>query len=415
MSSNAAEFNNVSKVYSKYIGLQKLKNFLDVLKNGQLGKKLIREADFYALNNVSFSVKTKEFLGIIGSNGAGKSTILKIINRITYPSRGKVRINGNVGGLLELGAGFHPNLSGRDNVFINAALNGFSKKQTSEIFNEVLDISELHHFIDVPIKKYSSGMLVRLGFAVAMATNPDIVLLDEVLAVGDEKFKQKSMKLMQEYIANKTVIFVSHAMDLIKQMCNRVIVLDHGKIIYAGTPNEAVNFYTETIVQQKDEKNSKTIISKNVKRGFAEVFKVEVESVQLYNYDYKRIEKVLKGERIIINCILKITRVLGDLNVRIMVKKLIMDKFSEVMDEYYIDIPAKKIESNVKEINLSFNTGNLKAGKYTIEIVPEFKKQSGKMAVSVYSLPLLIESKSEEENIGLIDLDFEIEKSRMYN
>ena len=125
MSSNAVECKNVSKIYSKYMGLKKLKNFLDILKNGQIGKKLIREADFYALNNVSFNIRKGEYLGIIGPNGAGKSTILKMINRITYPTKGKITIDGHVGGLLELGAGFHPDLSGRDNIFIKAALNGF--------------------------------------------------------------------------------------------------------------------------------------------------------------------------------------------------------------------------------------------------------------------------------------------------
>ena len=415
MSSNAVEFKNVSKIYSKYMGLKKLKNFLDILKNGQIGKKLIREADFYALNKVSFNIRKEEYLGIIGPNGAGKSTILKMINRITYPTKGKITIDGHVGGLLELGAGFHPDLSGRDNVFINAALNGFSKKQTSDLFNEILDISELHHFIDVPLKKYSSGMKVRLGFAVAMATNPDIVLLDEVLAVGDKKFKQKSIRLMKEYIANRTVVFVSHAMDQVSQICDRVLVLDHGNIVYEGNPDDAINYYTELNTQSRIKESSKLLISKNVKRGFPEVHKAEVEAVQLFNYDYQKIETVLKGERVIINCLFKFSKVLGDLYVRIMIKKLILEKFSEVMDEFYIAIPAEKILSDKKELNVSFDTGNLKTGHYTIDIVPEFEKQSKKTAVSVYSHPLIIESTSEEENIGLIDLNFNIETAQISN
>lgn len=411
MCSEVIAFENVYKVYSKYMGLQKVKNFLDRLKNGQIGKKLITEVDYYALNGISFSIEEGETVGLIGPNGAGKSTILKIINKIAYPTRGKVRVRGTIGGLLELGAGFEPDLPGRDNVFINAAIFGFSKKQTAEIFDEILDISELHHYIDVPIKKYSSGMKVRLGFAVAMATNPDVVLLDEVLAVGDAKFRQKSMKMMKEYISDKTVVFVSHSMDQIQEVCDRVMVMDHGDILYDGDTEDAISYYHELNEQKKQAKSKKTVVSRGVKRGFAEAHKAEVDSVTLYTYDLQEIREAQKGERAIIDCRVKILEKLGDLYVKIMVKKLMMQKFSETMDEFNIVIPEEKITGDFKDVRVSFSTGNLKPGSYTIEIVPQFERQSLKSAISVYSHPLVVVSEEKEEQIGLIDLEFEVESA----
>ena len=413
MSSDAVVFKNVYKIYSKYTGFQKVKNFLDIIKNGQIGKKLIREADFYALNDITFSVKKGECLGIIGPNGAGKSTILKIINSITYPTKGKTVINGQVGGLLELGAGFHVDLPGRDNIFINAALNGFSKKQTMKIFEEILNISELHHYIDVPIKKYSSGMKVRLGFAVAMATNPEIVLLDEVLAVGDAKFKVKSLKMMKEYISNKTVIFVSHSMDNIREVCQRVLVLDHGKIIFDGETENAIECYNEINRSVNVRTAKSTLISRNVKRGFAELQAVEVASASILNYEHEIIKTALKGERIIIKCLLRIIKNLGNLYVRILIKKIMLQKFNEIMDEFIIKIPKKDLAENDKEVRVSFNTANLRAGNYSIQIIPEFENQPGKTALSVYRLPFSIESDSNEEQLGLVDLEFEVESSEI--
>ena len=180
MSSKVIRFENVTKVYSKYFGILKLKNFLDRIKNGQLGKKLVREAPFRAVDNASFVVEKGESVAIIGRNGAGKSTILKLINKIAYPTTGKIRVPVTVGGLVELGAGFESELTGRDNVDLGAAILGFSPAEAKDIQRQVVEISELDHYIDVPMKKYSSGMRVRLGFALTMATNPDIVLLDEV-------------------------------------------------------------------------------------------------------------------------------------------------------------------------------------------------------------------------------------------
>ena len=416
MSFNVVVLNQVTKVYSKYTGLQKVKNVLDTIKNGQIGKKLIKEADFYALNNISFKIKQGECVGIIGPNGAGKSTILKIINKITYPTKGKVVVKGNVGGLLELGAGFHPDLPGRDNVYINAAVFGFSKKRTSEIFDEILSISELHHYINVPIKKYSSGMKVRLGFAVAMATNPDIVLLDEVLAVGDAKFREKSFKLMKQHISNKTVIFVSHNMSQIEEICTRGIVIDHGSILYDGSPKDAINFY-----QEFNSSNTKIggamMLSQNVKRGFSEEPKIKVKSVKLLDHEYQEINNILQNdtERMIVKCLLDVDKIIGDINVKIIINKLMLNKFCEIIDEFMLKIPKINIVSGETTFTVSFNPANLKPGDYKIDVTPSFENQSNKTALHMYSQPFTIESKTDQSQIGLVNLDFEIEKTPQIN
>jgi ABC-type polysaccharide/polyol phosphate transport system ATPase subunit len=410
MSSNAIVLNNVTKVYSKYTGLQKIKNVIDTVKNGQIGKKLVKAADFYALNNINIKIRKGECFGIIGPNGAGKSTILKIINKITYPTEGKVVVHGKVGGLLELGAGFHPDLPGKDNVYINAALFGFSKKKTSEIFDEILNISELHHYINVPIKKYSSGMKVRLGFAVAMATNPEIVLLDEVLAVGDAKFRDKSFKLMKQYISNKTVVFVSHNMNQIAEVCTRVIVLDHGNILFDGDPTDAIKYYEEFYSSDK-QRSGIMVLPQNIKRGFSERPKIKVKKVKLYDQDFNEIQKVSSDGRIIIMYQMDVDKVLGDMFVKIVINKLLLDKFSEVIDEFKIKLPKENIDKGETSGYVSFDPANLRPGDYKIDITPSFERQSDKTALYVYSQPFTIESETDEKQIGLVNLDFEIENA----
>ena len=201
---------------------------------------------FWALKDISFSVQPGEVLGIIGRNGAGKTTLLKILTRITEPTSGTAIINGRVASLLEVGTGFHPELTGRENIFLNGSILGMKKDEIVRKFDEIVDFAEIHQFIDTPVKRYSSGMYVRLAFAVAAHLDPEILLIDEVLAVGDVEFQKKCLGKMKDVAGQgRTVLFVSHNMTAIKNLCKRVLLVDKGKITEDGTADGVVARYLD--------------------------------------------------------------------------------------------------------------------------------------------------------------------------
>lgn len=215
---------------SKLFRLQKQRTFKELLPALAGGQKAVET--FWALQDINLEIKKGETVGIIGPNGAGKSTLLKLMAGVTKPTRGEIKINGNIAPLIELGAGFHPELTGRENVTLNGVILGMSKQQVAEKFSEIVDFAELWEFIDQPIKHYSSGMYLRLAFSVAVHTKPDILLIDEILAVGDAGFQEKCFAKMEEFKKEGvTIIFVSHAMGQIQSFCNRAVYLDEHKII----------------------------------------------------------------------------------------------------------------------------------------------------------------------------------------
>ena len=200
--------------------------------------------EVWALKDVSFSVEQGELLGIIGRNGAGKSTLLKILSRITAPTSGVIRGNGRIASLLEVGTGFHPELTGRENIYLNGAILGMSRSETERKFDEIVDFAEVEKFIDTPVKRYSSGMYVRLAFAVAAHLEPEILLVDEVLAVGDADFQKKCLGKMDDVAkGGRTIFFVSHNMAAISRLCNRTILLSHGNMLEDGATEEVVARY----------------------------------------------------------------------------------------------------------------------------------------------------------------------------
>lgn len=198
-------------------------------------KRAISRTEFSALKDVSLEIAIGESVGLVGHNGSGKSTLLKIIGGILGPSTGTVERRGRIAALLELGAGFHPDLSGRENVYLNAAILGMSRDETSRVFEEIVEFSGIREFIDSPVKFYSSGMYVRLGFAIAIHSNPDVLLIDEVLAVGDEPFQMKCLQRIRQFQEEgRTIIFVSHSAEQVLDICSRAIVMDHGNLIFDG-------------------------------------------------------------------------------------------------------------------------------------------------------------------------------------
>jgi lipopolysaccharide transport system ATP-binding protein len=215
-------------------------------RNGNNGAGKATREEFWALKDVSFDVKQGEVLGIIGRNGAGKSTLLKILSRITEPSRGRVRIRGRVASLLEVGTGFHPELTGRENIYLNGAILGMTKAEIRRKFEEIVAFSEVEKFLDTPVKRFSSGMYVRLAFAVAAHLEPEILIVDEVLAVGDMQFQKKCLGKMHDVSqSGRTVLFVSHNMPAVLQLTSRSILLSDGGVTFDGPTEDAIALYTD--------------------------------------------------------------------------------------------------------------------------------------------------------------------------
>lgn len=241
--STAISIKNVSKKY--VIGKQKDGSLRGTLAGMFSGGKSDSE-EFWALNDVSFDIQQGDVVGIIGKNGAGKSTLLKILSQITKPTTGSIEINGRVASLLEVGTGFHPELTGRENVYLNGTILGMTRKEVKAKFDEIVAFSGVEKFIDTPVKRYSSGMYVRLAFAVAAHLEPEILIIDEVLAVGDAEFQKKCLGKMKDVAGEgRTVIFVSHNMEAVKSLCERAVFLEHGKVTKDGTPEEVIDFYLQ--------------------------------------------------------------------------------------------------------------------------------------------------------------------------
>ena len=215
------------------------------IKIGDINHRDKKSGDYVrALNNINFEVNKGEVLGIIGKNGAGKSTILKLLSQVTNPTTGQIKVKGRIASLLEVGTGFHPELTGRENIYLNGAILGMVKAEISSKLDEIIDFSGVSKYIDTPVKRYSSGMMVRLGFAVAAHLEPEILVVDEVLAVGDADFQKKCIGKMKDISGyGRTVIFVSHNMTSIRNLCSKAIVLDKGQVTYSGSVENAIQIY----------------------------------------------------------------------------------------------------------------------------------------------------------------------------
>lgn len=248
---------NVSAGRPDVVRVSKVSKRFTVRKDSSLKERIVtlgrdgraHKEDFWALSDVSLAIHAGSTIGLIGHNGSGKSTLLKIIGGIIQPTSGTVRQRGRIAALLELGAGFHPDLTGRENVFLNASVLGLSAEETQAQFASILEFSGVGEFIDTQIKFYSSGMYVRLAFAIAVHTDPDILLVDEVLAVGDEQFQQKCLDKIREFQAEgRTIIIVSHALDQIASLCDRVVLMNRGQMVFDGVPSTAIERFRELLV-----------------------------------------------------------------------------------------------------------------------------------------------------------------------
>jgi lipopolysaccharide transport system ATP-binding protein len=244
---------NVSKRYRRFAHRNQLRTLKSALLTGSVLSDLRPEETFTALEDVSFEVPRGSAFGVIGANGSGKSTLLKLVAGITKPSSGSLAVLGRISALIELGAGFHPEISGRENVAINGVMLGLTRREVDERFDAIVDFAEMREFIDAPVKTYSSGMYMRLGFAVAIHVDPDVLLIDEVLAVGDEAFTRKCLDKIAEFRRRgKTILFVTHSLGLVEKMCDDALWLRHGRVADRGDPKRVVDAYLTHVAEGEE-------------------------------------------------------------------------------------------------------------------------------------------------------------------
>lgn len=240
---------NVSMKFN--LGVEKDNSLKMIFINLFTPRKKKKKDYFWALKDINFRINKGDVVGIIGANGAGKSTLLKVVSGVYKPTTGTVEVNGKISPMIELGAGFDPELTARENIYLNGAILGYSKEFLEEKFDEIVEFSELKDFLDVPVKNFSSGMVAKLAFSISTIVDPEVLIVDEILAVGDIKFQEKSKNKMMSMIeGGTTVLYVSHSTESIKQLCNKVIWLDHGKIVKIGEANEVCDEYYKKLMEK---------------------------------------------------------------------------------------------------------------------------------------------------------------------
>ena len=311
---------------------------------------------FLALDDISFDVKKGEIVGIIGHNGAGKSTLLKLLSRVTAPTSGRIGINGRIASMLEVGTGFHPELTGRENVYMNGAILGMTKAEISAKFDEIVKFAEMEKFIDTPVKRYSSGMYVKLAFAVAAHLDSEIMVMDEVLAVGDMKFQDKCLGKMSD-VSNqegRTVLYVSHNMSTIKRLCNRCIVLDRGKVVFDGDVATAIDIYSSNEVSFNPYHEFKK----------ADYWDYYPRSVQMLNVKIMNSDDCSFRSGETVKCSLSIHSNIAIDNLRL---RLEINNATESMLGISCSERIGAIKADeTKEINFGFDTSMLSSGKYNL-------------------------------------------------
>jgi len=308
MEDRIIKFEGVSKKFCKDLRRSMYYGVKDVAKNifGIPSRtEILRDDEFWALDDVSFEVRKGETLGIIGPNGAGKTTILKLIAGILYPDRGRVEVDGKVGSLIEIGAGFHPNLTGRENIYVNGAILGMSKKEIDRKINDIIEFADIGDFINSPVKYYSAGMYVRLGFSIAVHSEPDILLVDEVLAVGDEEFQRRCIRKIKVMLKkNISLILVSHNLTLVNGICEEVILLSNGKVGKRGKPEEVISHYISSLEEETKNvtytsygpmlitKDAEVVESKILNKKGEEIYTINSGEEVIFSFKIKFNERV---------------------------------------------------------------------------------------------------------------------------
>jgi lipopolysaccharide transport system ATP-binding protein len=373
MSNTIIKLENISKQYRiGTVGRQSLKGDSQrwwynlrgkedpTLKIGSSNQLDTQEGEYvWALRDINLEVKQGEVLGIIGKNGAGKSTLLKLLSRVTGPTTGQIKVKGRIASLLEVGTGFHPELTGKENIFLNGAILGMTKPEIRSKFDEIVDFAGVAKYIDTPVKRYSSGMYVRLAFAVAAHLEPDILVVDEVLAVGDAEFQKKAIGKMQDVSTKggRTVLFVSHNMGSIKALCDEVVILKNGKLVHKGDTDSSIGYYLSEGIG--DTVEGRTLVEKVYNKGIViKYFKV---------LDKKRREssRFTNLEDIKIELSFELIEKIDNLKIAV----TITDQSGvEVLTTFHNDIQELKMKSGVNTFSVVIPKNTLNKGSYFISL-----------------------------------------------
>lgn len=324
-------------------------------KNYNKGEK------FLALDNINLNIKKGERIGIIGHNGAGKSTLLKLICRVTAPTTGEIGLNGRITSMLEVGTGFHPELTGRENIYVNGAILGMTKKEIDEVIEEIIDFSEVREFIDTPVKRYSSGMYVKLAFSVAAHLKSEIMIMDEVLAVGDIQFQKKCLKKMKKLSESggRTVLYVSHNMSTIRELCDRVIVLSHGRVVFNGEVEEGIRCYSSA---SDNMELCPYYDFSSTKRALDFPRQVKIDSLTFIN---KEIAVFTKGERVSVSVTYTPIVDFDEVGFRF---QLYLDGVT-LLGSCFLDSYFPITKNKKGELLFTFDTKNLVPAKYSADVI----------------------------------------------
>jgi len=355
------EVSNVGKVYKEYQS-----EWQRILK--WFGLQDSTSEEHWVLQNITFHINSGESIGIIGQNGAGKSTLLKIITGTTKPTAGKIKINGHISAILELGLGFHPDLTGRENVYHCAGLMGFSKKQIDDVIKEVENFAEIDNYFDLPVRTYSSGMQARVAFSVVTAFRPDILIIDEVLSVGDTYFQHKSFERIREFQKKgTTLLIVSHNKEAILSICNRAILLDKGIIIKDDKPEDIMNLYNAIIAEKQNIKIKQIKLDTGRTQTISGTGEAKIQDIGLYNAEGKQVDIIYVGEIVELKIKCKTYKDLPELVVGFMIK----DRLGQVVfgtNTHHLQSTTRDIKINtVLSYSFYFNA-NIGIGSYSISV-----------------------------------------------
>lgn len=398
---------DLSRFWSKL-----LKNENPDFKIGELNDRTIKGNGQYvwALKEINFDVNEGEIIGIIGKNGAGKSTLLKILSRVTTPSTGSVKIKGKVASLLEVGTGFHQELTGRENIFLNGSILGMTKNEIKSKFDEIVEFSGIGRYIDTPVKRYSSGMYVRLAFGVAAHLDPEILIVDEVLAVGDAEFQKKCIGKMQDVSLKegRTVLFVSHNMSAVKNLCSRGIILEHGRIVYKGDISSAVSKYLSS-------NNGETGISLKERKDRTGNENFRFTEINLLDSNNENLSQIISGELLLIE--MKYSSEIK-LTGNLIIALSFLDGYGNIKASFITDEMGVRFE-NLKEkgsIYLKIPNLMLRADNYSIRLFASLNDTSAENildsienAVNIQILPgdyWKTGKQNRAGSYGLIDGEF---------
>ncbi len=364
----AVVFDQVSKSYHVNRAIDSFRHVVATLKNGTIGRKHQRPADFQALRALSFTIKPGERVAFIGRNGAGKSTILKMVQGVTHPTQGRVTVQGKVGGLIELGAAFVPTFSARENIMLSCAMHGIARQNAKKLVSVIAELAEVTQFLDVPLSRFSSGMKVRLGFVAALMTVPDIILLDEVLAVGDENFKKKSFAMLEQYLDQRTVLFVSHNMNHVRKVCDRCIYLRNGEIRFDGDPEAAIQQY---LSEADGDEPARRVILNPMRIGNPLQATVSVAEVRL---EHDESSDVVRAE-----LDLNVTNPCGHLLVEVGISRKAADALASFIGGRCLSFPDIGTRGR-HQVVCEFDASILTDQAYEITFKPFFSEQPGKAA-----------------------------------